>query len=170
MGGSPLQTSGSRKTPRKRDGWAGSWSVTVVVVNSTTATTTPVTPSSWTTWSLALGYDQGQLRAAPGAVLTVAAQGPLDAMGRLVHEDDPAAQLALALANVEAVLAAAGMRPADLAQLRVYTTDMDTLLGVWDTVVERFEEVGASPPTTFVGVRELPVPGMTVSIEALAFR
>ncbi|TQJ48439.1 enamine deaminase RidA (YjgF/YER057c/UK114 family) [Phycicoccus sp. SLBN-51] len=141
-----------------------------MVVNSTTATTTPVTPSTWTAWSRALGYDQGQLRAAPGAVLTVAAQGPLDAVGRLVHEDDPAAQLALALANVEAVLAAAGMRPADLAQLRVYTTDMDTLLGVWDTAVERFAEVGASPPTTLLGVRELPVPGMTVSIEAIALR
>jgi enamine deaminase RidA (YjgF/YER057c/UK114 family) len=139
-------------------------------VNSTTATTTPVAPTSWTAWSRGLGYDQGQLRAAPSAVLTVAAQGPLDERGRLVHEDDPAAQLALALANLEAVLAAGGMGPADLAQVRVYTTDMDTLLGVWDTAVERFAEVGVSPPTTLVGVRELPVPGMTVSIEALALR
>lgn len=142
----------------------------MVDVNSTTAVMTPVTPSTWATWSQGLGYDQGQLRAAPRAVLTVAAQGPLDAVGRLVHEDDPAAQLALALANVEAVLAAAGMAPADLAQLRVYTTDMATTLGVWDTVVERFAEVGASPPTTLVGVTALPVPGMTVSLEAVAIR
>jgi enamine deaminase RidA (YjgF/YER057c/UK114 family) len=142
----------------------------VVDVNSTTAAMTPVTPSTWTAWSKALGYDQGQLRAAPAAVLTVAAQGPLDSVGRLVHEDDPAAQLALALANLEAVLSAGGMEPADLAQVRVYTTDMDTLLGVWDTAVERFAELGASPPTTLLGVSELPVLGMTVSIEALAVR
>jgi enamine deaminase RidA (YjgF/YER057c/UK114 family) len=143
---------------------------TVVVVNSTTTAMTPVNPSSWSAWTRALGYDQGQLRAAPRAVLTVAAQGPLDSLGRLVHEDDPASQLALALANVEAVLAAAGLGPVDLAQLRVYTTDMDATLGVWDTLTERFAEVGASPPTTLVGVCELPVPGMTVSIEAVAIR
>jgi enamine deaminase RidA (YjgF/YER057c/UK114 family) len=143
---------------------------TVVAVNSTTTAMTPVNPSAWSAWTTELGYDQGQLRAAPRAVLTVAAQGPLDSLGRLVHEDDPAAQLALALANVEAVLAAAGMGPADLAQLRVYTTDMDATLGVWDTLTERFGEVGASPPTTLVGVCELPVPGMTVSLEAVAIR
>ena len=142
----------------------------MVDVSSTTAAMTPVTPSTWTAWSRALGYDQGQLRAAPRAVLTVAAQGPLDSVGRLVHADDPAAQLALALANLEAVLAAAGMVPGDLAQLRVYTTDMETTLGVWDTLVERFAEVGTSPPTTLVGVTALPVPGMTVSLEALASR
>jgi enamine deaminase RidA (YjgF/YER057c/UK114 family) len=142
----------------------------VVDVNSTTAAMTPVTPSTWTAWSRALGYDQGQLRAAPRAVLTVAAQGPLDSVGRLVHADDAAAQLALALANLEAVLAAAGMVPGDVAQLRVYTTDMESTLGVWDTLVERFAEVGASPPTTLVGVTALPVPGMTVSLEAVAIR
>lgn len=161
---------GAAKSPRKRDGRPTLPAATVVDVNSTTAAMTPVSPSTWTAWSRALGYDQGQLRAAPRAVLTVAAQGPLDSVGRLVHEDDPAAQLALALANLEAVLAAAGMAPGDLAQLRVYTTDMDTTLGVWDTLVERFAEVGASPPTTLVGVSALPVPGMTVSIEAVAIR
>jgi enamine deaminase RidA (YjgF/YER057c/UK114 family) len=138
---------------------------TVVAVNSTTTAVTPVNPS---TWSQALGYDQGQLRAAPRAVLTVAGQGSLDSLGRLVHEDDPAAQLALALANLEGVLAGAGMAPADLAQLRVYTTDMDAALAVWDTLVERLAEVGARPPATLVEVSRLPVPGMTVAIEAIA--
>lgn len=142
----------------------------MVGVNSPTTTMTPVTPSTWTAWSRALGYDQGQLRAAPRAVLTVAAQGPLDSAGRLVHDGDPAAQLALALANLEAVLAAGGMAPGDLALLRVHTTDMDATLDVWDTLAERLAEVGASPPTTLVGVCALPVPGMTVSIEAVAIR
>lgn len=128
---------------------------------------TPVNPS---TWSQAQGYDQGQLRAAPGVVLTVAAQGSLDSWGRLVHEGDPAAQLALALVNLEGVLAAAGMVPGDLAQLRVYTTDMDATLAVYDTLVARLAEVEARPPTTLLEVSRLPVPGMTVSIEAIAFR
>ena len=156
---------GAPKSPRKRDGRRSGVGATVVAVNITTTAVTPVNPS---TWSQALGYDQGQLRAAPRAVLTVAGQGSLDSLGRLVHEDDPAAQLALALANLEGVLAGAGMAPADLAQLRVYTTDMDAALAVWDTLVERLAEVGARPPATLVEVSRLPVPGMTVAIEAIA--
>ena len=156
---------GAPKSPRKRDGWRRRAGGTVVAVNSTTTAVTPVNPS---TWSQALGYDQGQLRASPRAVLTVAAQGPLDSLGRLVHEDDPAAQLALALANLEGVLQGAGMVPADLAQLRVYTTDMDAALAVWDTLAERLAEVGARPPATLVEVSRLSVPGMTVAIEAIA--
>ena len=39
-------------------------------------------------------------------VNTITATGPLDDGGRLVHADDPAAQLALALARVEAAVAA----------------------------------------------------------------
>jgi enamine deaminase RidA (YjgF/YER057c/UK114 family) len=135
--------------------------------STTTPTVTPVNPTSW---SQALGFDQGQLRRDPSAVLTVAAQGPLDALGRLVHEDDPAAQLALALANLEDVLAAAGMGTGDLAQLRVYTTDLDATLAVYDTLVDHLAEVGAHPPTTLLEVSRLAVPGMTVAIEAVAVR
>jgi enamine deaminase RidA (YjgF/YER057c/UK114 family) len=135
--------------------------------STTTPTVTPVNPTSW---SQALGFDQGQLRTDPSAVLTVAAQGPLDALGRLVHEDDPAAQLALALANLEDVLAAAGMGTGDLAHLRVYTTDLDATLSVYDTLVDHLAEVGAHPPTTLLEVSRLAVPGMTVAIEAVAVR
>src|SRR4051812_27612861 len=96
----------------------------------TTTTTFPrahrstVVPVNPTTWSQAYGYDQGQLRPLPAAILTVAGQGPLDSSGRLMHEDDPAAQLALAFANVADVVRDAGLRVADLAQLRIYVTDI----------------------------------------------
>ena len=81
-----------------------------------------------------------------------------------------AAQLALALANVARVLTDAGMEWADVAQLRVHTTDLDALLEVYDTLVDHLGTVGARPPTTLVEVSRLPVPGMTVCIDGLALR
>jgi enamine deaminase RidA (YjgF/YER057c/UK114 family) len=151
----------------------------IVVAMSTAATDHPgarpahpadVRRINPTTWSLALGYDQGQLRSAPQAILTIAGQGPTDERGRLLHEGDVAAQLALAMANVEAVLDEAGMALADLASLRVHVTDIAAALAVHDTVVEHLSSHGATPPTTVVEVNRLAVPGMAVQIDGLAIR
>jgi enamine deaminase RidA (YjgF/YER057c/UK114 family) len=131
----------------------------------TTTVPLSVNPDAWT---LALGYDQAQLRVGATAILTVAAQGSVDEQGRLVHEGDVAAQLALCLVNLERVLAGAGMSTLDLAQLRVYTTDLDQLADVYDTLVEHLAETGARPPTTVVEVRRLALPGLVVSLEAMA--
>lgn len=132
-----------------------------------TTTRQRVNPSSW---SERLGFDQGVLVAAPSRLLTIAAQGPLDDEGRLLHDGDPAAQLALTLANVAQVLGSAGLGWADVVQLRVYTTDLEQLLGVYDTLVEHLGEVGVRPPSTILEVSRLLVPGMTVTIDGLAVR
>ena len=132
-----------------------------------TTTRTAVNP---TAWSQSLGFDQGTVTSAPSALLTIAGQGPLDASGRLVHDGDPAAQLALTLANVADVLSRAGMDWADLVQLRVCTTDLEVLLDVYDTLTDHLGEAGARPPATFLEVSRLLVPGMTVTIDGLAVR
>lgn len=131
---------------------------------------TPTVSADPTLWSRAPGHDQGQLHTTPAAILTVAGQGSLDERGQMLHDGDPAAQLALALANVIAVVERAGMTLRDIAQLRVYTTDIDTTLAVYDTITERLAEAGAYPPATLVEVSRLARPGMTVEIEALAIR
>ena len=64
--------------------------------------------------------------------------GPLDALGRLVHADDPAAQLALALANLEDALTDAGLVPAELVEVTVHATDVEAVLAVHDTLTLRF--------------------------------
>ena len=133
---------------------------------TTTTASLPVNPDAWT---VPLGYDQGQLRTGPLALLTVAGQASVDEEGRLVHDGDVAAQLALALTNLERVLAAAGMSAGDVACLRVFTTDLAALDDVWDTLVEHLGETGARPPTTVLEVSRLAVPGV-VCIEALAAR
>ncbi|MGY2874464.1 enamine deaminase RidA (YjgF/YER057c/UK114 family) [Marmoricola sp. URHA0025 HA25] len=116
------------------------------------------------------GHDQGQRRDAVSSLLTVAGQGPFDEHGRLLHLDDPVAQLLLTLANVGAVLAAGGLGWPDVAQLRVCSTDLDVLLDCYDAAVEHLADFDARPPTTFLEVRRLPVRGMTVCIDALAVR
>jgi enamine deaminase RidA (YjgF/YER057c/UK114 family) len=128
-----------------------------------------VVPVNPTGWFRSPAFDQGQLRTG-SRLLTVAAQGPLDESGQLMHDADPAAQLALALANVARVLTDAGMAWADVAQLRIHTTDLDALLEVYDTLVDHLGTAGARPPTTLVEVSRLPVAGMTVCIDGLALR
>ena len=107
---------------------------------------------------------------ADATVLVVTGQGPLDRLGRLVHADDPAAQLALALANLEDALTRAGLVPAELVDVTVRTTDVDAVLAVLDTLTERFGEVEAGPATTVLRVDALPVPGQVVALDARAAR
>ncbi|MGY1810728.1 RidA family protein [Blastococcus sp. SYSU D00669] len=135
-----------------------------------TQTTAPVERINPTPWSAAFGFDQAQVRPAPARVLTASGQGPVDERGELLHEDDPAAQLALALANVEEVLAAGGMSLADVLRLTVHAVDVDAVLANFDVLAERLARVGATPPMTLVGVARLALPGMLVELEVSAAR
>ncbi|MGY2130366.1 RidA family protein [Blastococcus sp. SYSU DS0617] len=137
---------------------------------TTSAPSAPVERINPVPWSAALGFDQAQLRPAPARLLSVAGQGPVDATGALLHEDDPAAQLALAVENLETVLAAAGLDLSDVLRLTVYATDVDAVLAHSDVLAERLARVGATPPMTLVGVVRLALPGMVVEIEATAGR
>lgn len=116
------------------------------------------------------GHDQGQLRTGVEAILTIGGQGSVDALGRLLHEGDVAAQLALALANLTDVVVAAGMGLADLASMRINTTDVAALLDVYFVVTDHLAEQGATPPISIVEVSRLAVPGMDLEIEGIAVR
>lgn len=129
-----------------------------------------VTSINPTTWNAAFGYDQGQVRAAPARLLTVAGQGSVDESGVLLHAGDISAQLSLSLANVETVLAAAGMDLSDVLRLVVYTTDVDATLAAYGALIERLQQFAATPPTTLLGVQRLALPGMAVEIDATAGR
>jgi enamine deaminase RidA (YjgF/YER057c/UK114 family) len=123
-----------------------------------------------TTWNEPFGFDQAQLRRAPEWVLTVAGQGPVDGDGQLVHEGDVAAQVAQAMANVEIVLAAAGMDLGDVFGMTVYAVDVDAVLASYGAIGRRLAAYGATPPSTLVGVDRLSIPGMAVEITVTAGR
>ena len=123
-----------------------------------------------TTWNEPFGFDQAQLRPAPRSILTLAGQGPVDSNGELVHADDVAAQVAVAMANVEIVLAAGGMDLGDVFSMTVHAVDVDAVQAAYGAIARRLAAYGATPPSTLVGVTRLAIPGMAVEITVTAGR
>jgi enamine deaminase RidA (YjgF/YER057c/UK114 family) len=124
---------------------------------------TAVNPWSW---PVKLGFDQAQLVEGHRRELICSAQDAVDANGEAQHPGDMAAQLGLALDNLEAVLAGADMTLANVVRLNIYTTDVDTLLQHFTIVTKRFE--GKRFATTVLGVARLVAPELLVALEATA--
>jgi reactive intermediate/imine deaminase len=89
-----------------------------------------------------------------------------DEAGDLVGGDDVVAQCEQVLRNLGSVLTAAGCTPADVVKVTVFLTDVDDRPLINPLRQAFFGE--SRPASTLVGVRELPVPGMKVEIEAVA--
>ncbi|MCK2221960.1 RidA family protein [Actinomadura sp. ATCC 31491] len=119
-------------------------------------------------WSVGLGYDQGQLVSGHTRTLYCAGQGAMDSDGKPRHAGDLAAQLALSLDNLEAVLGGAGMSLANLVRLTVCTTDVDRLFEHYGVLAGRLGAAGAAPPTTMLGVTRLALPELMVELEGTA--
>lgn len=119
-------------------------------------------------WSLSYGFNQAEIIEGQRRQLVCAGQTSVDAEGRPRHVGDMRAQVGLAVDNLEAVLAAAGMALADVVRLTVYTTDVDELLGCYDALVGRFGAAGVQPPSTLLGVARLAFPELMVELEATA--
>ncbi|RBY88759.1 RidA family protein [Blastococcus sp. TF02A-26] len=119
-------------------------------------------------WSEALGYDQGELVSGHGRTLYCAGQTATSGDGVPQHEGDMAAQLALSLDNLEAVLARAGMSLADLVRLTVYTTDVDLLLEHYGVLAGRLGAAGVAASSTLLGVTRLAIPSLLVELEGTA--
>lgn len=106
-----------------------------------------------------------------GPLLQVSGQGPVEATsGEYLHPGDVAAQTALTLANVEAVLKAGGAGFDDVVMLRVYLTTRDHFAAMNEVYAE---VVGAGCPSGVLPARttvfvELPRAEMLVEIDALA--
>ena len=120
------------------------------------------------TWSLELGFNQGEVVSGATRTLYCSGQTSMDAEGKPRHEGDIAAQLALSVDNLEAVLAEAGMSLANLVRLTVYTTDVDALFPHYGVLAARLGAAGVAPATTMLGVSRLAIPGQLVELEGTA--
>lgn len=120
------------------------------------------------TWSVEMGFNQGELVSGHTRTLYCSGQTAMTADGKPEHEGDMAAQVALSLDNLEAVLAAADMSLADLVRLNVYTTDVDLLFQHYGVLAARLGAVGVAPATTMLGVTRLAVPGQLIELEGTA--
>lgn len=122
----------------------------------------PINPSPWST---NLGFDQATLIEGHRRELVCSGQDAVDANGDPQHPGDMAAQLDMALDNLEAILAAADMTVADVVRLNVYTTDIDEYFQHFTRLNERFG--GSRFATSIVGVAQLPAQ-LLVMLEASA--
>ncbi|MFF8319055.1 RidA family protein [Streptomyces bobili] len=119
-------------------------------------------------WSVEMGFNQGEVVSGHSRTLYISGQTAMSGEGKPEHDGDMAAQLALSIANVEAVLAEAGMSLADLVRLNVYTTDVDLLFQHYGVLAGRLGAAGVAPTTTMLGVTRLAIPGQMVELEGTA--
>jgi enamine deaminase RidA (YjgF/YER057c/UK114 family) len=118
------------------------------------------------TWNVNLGFDQAELVEGHTRQLFVSGQDAVDDNGAPQHPGDMAAQIDMALDNLESVLDAADMTLADVVRLNAYTTDMGELLKEFPRINQRFGD--SRYATSLLGVTQLPAPDLVVLFEATA--
>ena len=120
------------------------------------------------TWSEQLGFHQGEVVSGHTRTLYCSGQTATGDDGAPRHPGDMAAQVALSVDNLEAVLGAADMSLANLVRLNVYTTDVDLLFQHYGELASRLAAAGVAPTTTMLGVTRLAIPGQMVELEGTA--
>jgi enamine deaminase RidA (YjgF/YER057c/UK114 family) len=119
-----------------------------------------------------LGMYSHGMTAGPGELVVVAGQVGMEA-GRVVGPDDAAAQTRQALANIDAVLRAAGASMRDVVRFQTFLTnaaDIDGFMRVRREAFPAYYPDGAYPPNTLLVVSRLVNPELLVEIEAMAVK
>lgn len=104
-----------------------------------------------------------------GQLVFLSGQVAIDATGRIVGKGDFPTQVARALDNLRAALAAVGATPADLVKLNYYVVglDHDKLIALREAR-DRFIDRAHPPASTLAGVQVLFNEDCLVEIEAVA--
>jgi enamine deaminase RidA (YjgF/YER057c/UK114 family) len=121
-------------------------------------------------WQDGFGFAQAIEITAGQRVLCCAGQASVDAQGRPIHAGDMQAQVNQALDNLETVLKASGFALRDVVRLNYYTTDVDGLLGAYQSVLKRLATGACQPASTLCGVSRLAFPELLIEIEATAIK
>ncbi len=119
-------------------------------------------------WQDQFGFSQAIETTGHSRVLRCSGQTSVNADGEPQHQGDMAAQISLAMDNLETVFKAAGMTIANVVQLDVYTTDIDATLQHFEGLENRLAEAGVQPALTLLGITRLFLPELMIEIEATA--
>jgi enamine deaminase RidA (YjgF/YER057c/UK114 family) len=118
------------------------------------------------TWQDAFGYVQANEVTGAERTLICSGQISVDPNGQPMHAGDMAAQVTLALDNVEAVLNEAGMDLSNIVKLNAYTTDVDAFFAAWPSLARRM--AGVEFASTLLGVQRLAFAPLMIELEATA--
>jgi len=119
-------------------------------------------------WQDAFGFVQGNLVQGAQRTLYCAGQVPVDPQGQPLHAGDMAAQISLALDNLESVLTQAGAALSDVVQTTYYTTDMMAFGEAGAVLGGRLAGGNCRPASTLVGVESLFHPDILFEVQAVA--
>jgi enamine deaminase RidA (YjgF/YER057c/UK114 family) len=111
-------------------------------------------------------YAQG-VKTTGGTIVWISGQVSQDRDGKVVHQGDFAAQGRQALANLKAMVEAAGGTIHDIIKVNTYLTDLRYREELARIRAEFFPD-GKLPASTLVGVTGLADPDMLLEIEAIA--
>ena len=102
-----------------------------------------------------------------GPLIVVSGQVPVDANGRLVGKDDPAAQIRQVFENLSAAVAAAGATMDHVVKLTVFLTDLADL-AEFRRIRDAYISAETPPASSLVQVGGLVNPDFRVEVDALA--
>ena len=132
---------------------------------------TPINPVEW---GLAFQMNQGEVIEGTNRHLRCSGQVDLHddpdnemGIGTKCPNDMPG-QIRIALANIDAILQAAGMERVNIVSLRFYTTDVDAFLENYGIYADWIAPAGIRPPQSLLGVARLALPELVVEIECEA--
>jgi 2-iminobutanoate/2-iminopropanoate deaminase len=102
-----------------------------------------------------------------GKTIYLSGSVSMDDAGKLLATGDMAGQLKNALADVQKTLARYGASPGHIVKETIFTTDIEALIAAYD-VRAQFYKGHRFPPSSWVGVSRLGVPGTLVEVEVIA--
>lgn len=121
-----------------------------------------------TDWLLAFNINQGVEVTGAERTLYLSGQTSSDAQGAPVHAGDLAAQFELAWSNLKDALEEAGMTPANIVRLNMYTTDVPGFMEGAGEIMPIMAGDGCKPSSTLLGVAALYHPDIMIELEATA--